>query len=309
MATTQEMNQAPLIFTTVVYPTHRSETNTLLLAESIRKFAGALSQAPVWCFVPQYEKELSSDFKKRLTGLNAQLIPYEIDHDALRFFFAADIHAAAIAESMAVGKTDILVWLSSNTLILHEPKAFLLSDENKLAYRPVHHINVGATYDKTLDPFWKLVYQYCNTPEDRVFPMKTHVDGLTIRPYFNAGILVTRPGNRLFKNWCDTFFDIYQKPELVQLYKQDERYVIFIHQAILSGVILAMFTEEEIQELPHAYNYPEHLFSEDITASRPAILDELVTLRHEGFYLDPAWKQKMPASDSLKEWLAEILQK
>jgi hypothetical protein len=307
MASAQENNNERLMFTTVVYPTHWSETNALLLVESIRDFAGSLSQAPIWCFVPQYEKQLTSNFQDRISELNATLIPYEIDHEALRFFFAADIHAAAVAESMAVGKTDFLVWLSSNTLILHEPAAFLLSEDKHLAYRPVHHINVGSLYEKPLDAFWKLVYQYCNTPLDRVFPMKTHVDDLTIRPYFNAGILVTRPGNGLFKTWRDTFFAVYQTPDLLQLYKQDERYVIFIHQAILSGVTLAMFSEQDMQELPHAYNYPEHLHQEDVTANRPAILDELVTVRHEGFYQDPDWKQKMEASDSLKEWLAEKL--
>lgn len=307
MASAQEKNKEQLIFTTVVYPTNRSETNALLLVESIRDFAGSLSQAPIWCFVPQYEKQLSSNFQDRLSEFNTTLIPYEIGHDALRFFFAADIHAAAIAESMAVGKTDFFIWLSSNTLILHEPTAFLLPDGKDLAYRPVHHINVGSLYDEPLDAFWKLVYQYCNTPVDRVFPMKTHVDGLIIRPYFNAGILVTRPENVLFKTWRDTFFKIYQEPELQQLYKQDERYAIFIHQAILSGVILATLTVEEIQELPSAYNYPEHLHGEDVTANRPAILDELVTVRHEGFYQDPDWKQKMEASDSIKDWLAERL--
>ncbi len=309
MAATHEANKEALIFTTVVYPTEWSETNVMLFTESIRKFAGHLSQAPIWCFVPQYEKTLSSDFMARLSKLDVTLIPYEIDRETLGFFFAADIHAAAIAESMAVGKTDVLVWLSSNTLILAEPKAFLLSDDKHLAYRPVHHINVGSAYDKPLDAFWKLVYEYCNTPEHRVFPMKTHVDDRTIRPYFNAGIIVTRPGKMLFKSWRDTFFKVYREPELVKLYEQDQRYVIFIHQAILSGVILSIFTRQEMQELPGVYNYPEHLYSEDITSSRPAMIDELVTVRHEGFFQDPDWKQKMPASNSLKEWLADKLAK
>ena len=101
----------------------------------------------------------------------------------------------------------------------------------------------------------------------------------------------------------------YTRETRYEIYTQKIPYVIFIHQAILSGVILEMYTEEEIQELPNVYNYPEHLFSEDVTGERPAILDELVTVRHEGFYQDPDWKQKMPASDSLKEWLAEILKK
>ena len=309
MISDQEENKEQLVFTTVVYPNRQSETNTLLLVESIRDFAESMSRSPVWCFVPQYEKELTDDFRTRLSELNARLIPFETDHAVLGFFFAADIKAAAIAESMSVGKTTNLVWLSCNTLVLHEPKGFLLCDDKDLAYRPVHHINVGSAYDKPIDAFWKLIHQCCNTPIDRIFPMKTHIDDLTIRPYFNAGILITRPENKLFKTWRDTFFKCYQEPELVELYKQDQRYVIFVHQAILSGVILSMFPEERLQELSHDYNYPEHLYQEDITRNRPALLDELVTLRHEGFYKDPDWKQKMQASESLKAWLAGKLAK
>lgn len=298
-----------LIFTTVVYPTEWSETNVLLLVESIRAFAGSLSQAPIWCFIPQYGKKLTAQTVDRLTKLDATLMPYEIDLEVARFFFAADIRAAGLAESTATGKTDLLVWLSSNTLILKEPGAFMLHDDKSLGYRPVHHTNVGSVYDTPLDPFWTLVYKHCNVPDDRVFPMETHIDGQKIRPYFNAGILITRPEQKLFRIWHDTFFKVYQEPDLQDLYKQDERYIIFIHQALLSGIILKVFTQEEIQELPNTYNYPAHLYEEDVTGDRPTILDELVAVRHEGFYRDPDWRQKMPASDSLTQWLTERLPK
>jgi hypothetical protein len=32
-----------------------------------------------------------------------------------------------------------------------------------------------------------------------------------------------------------------------------------------------------------------------------------VTLRHEGFYDDPAWEGRMPAREPLKRWIAERL--
>jgi hypothetical protein len=296
-----------VVFTTVVYPYEWSETNALLLVESIRSFAGSLSRFPIWCFVPQYGKELSATTVDRLTKLNAKLIPYDVSIDTTRFFFAADIRAAWLAESMAIGKTDLLVWLGSNTIILHEPRAFLLDSNKNLGYRPVHHMNVGSSYDAPLDPFWELIYEYCQVPEERVFPMKTHVDAKIIRPYFNAGMLVTRPEKKLFKEWHDTFYSVYQASELQALYKQDERYIIFAHQAILSGVILHTFRPDEITELPNTYNYPIHLYDEDVTGNRPSRIDQLITLRHEGFYQDPEWMDKMPAGDSLKQWLSKII--
>ena len=299
-------NKETLIFATVTYPGPGSERNTLLLVESIRAFAGSLAQTPVWCFVPQYGKRLAPETETRLTALDVTLVPYDIELDVARFFFAADIRAAQLAESTAAGKTDLLVWLGSNTILLKEPDAFILPDDKLLGYRPVHHTNVGSVYGTPLDPFWTLVYKYCDVPQDRVFPMKTHVDGQTIRPYFNAGILIPRPESGLFKSWHDIFFDVYREPALKNLYEQDQRYVIFIHQALLSGIILKTFAQDEIQQLPGTYNYPLHLFEEDIE-SRPTLIDELFTIRHEGFYNNPDWKRDMPASDSLKNWLAEIL--
>jgi hypothetical protein len=308
MAGAEEMNTSDnIIFTTVVYPTQWSEANTLLLIESIRAFAGDLSQAQIWCLVPQYGKELKTETVDRLIELGATLMPFDIDLNVARFFFAADIRAAQIAESTATGKTDFIAWLGSNTIILKEPKAFILEDDKSLGYRPVHHANIGSVYNTPLDPFWTLIYGYCDVPDDRVFPMETHIDGQTLRPYFNAGILITRPDRNLFKTWHDTFFAVYQRPDLQELYKKDERYVIFIHQALLSGIVLQLFSKNDLQALPSTYNYPVHLHDEDVTAHRPATMDDFVTFRHEGFYQDPEWKQTLPASDSLKQWLADKL--
>ncbi len=294
-----------LIFTSIVFPTKSSETNELLLVESIRAFAGSLSQVPIWCFVPKYGKQLSTNIKDKLVALNVTLIPFEIDYDVLRFPFTGGVFAAGLAESMTKDKTDLLAWLDANTIVLQEPKHFLLPDDKNLGFRPVHHTLVGSRYDTPLDRFWTLVYQYCSVPEDHIFSMTTHVDGTEIRPYFNAGLLVTRPDKYLLRAWRDTFFRVYQEPDFQELYRQDERYTVFIHQAVLSGVILSTFAPDEIQELPPTYNYPLHLYSADVTGHRPSGLEELVTLRHEGFYKDPEWLKKLPAGESLKQWLAK----
>jgi hypothetical protein len=83
--------------------------------------------------------------------------------------------------------------------------------------------------------------------------------------------------------------------------------MVFVHQAVLSGVILSELGTDEVLELPPSYNYPLHLHGEDMTEGRPIAMEELVTMRHEGFYSDPLWFDRMPAGDSLKRWLVERL--
>ena len=302
-----DKKQGKLIFASIVFPNKSSETNALLLAESIRTFAGSLSQNPIWCFMPDYGKQLSTTVKDKLLALNVTLIPFKIDYEILRFPFTGQVLTTALAESVACGQADFLAWLDTNTIVLQEPKDFLLQDYKSLGFRPVHHTLVGSRYDEPLDPFWALIYRYCNVPKDRVFPLMTHVDGTRIRPYFNAGLLVARPERRLFRTWRDTFFKVYREPSFQEFYQQDERYMVFIHQAVLSGVILSTLATDELQELPPKYNYPLHLHAQDVTDHRPSCLEELVTFRHEGFYGDPKWIEKMPAKGSLKQWIAERL--
>ena len=74
---------------------------------------------------------------------------------------------------------------------------------------------------------------------------------------------------------------------------------------MLSGVILSLFPTKELHELPHTYNYPLHLIGEDVSDTRPTALEELVTVRHEGFYQKLDWQHKMPAKKALKTWIAD----
>jgi len=296
-----------LVFASIASPTESSEKDAVLFAESIRTYAGSLSQAPIWYFVPKIEGEFSEPVKERLDSLNVELIPFDAETEGMQIPFTSQVIAKSLAESKALGKTELLAWLNTNGLIVKEPEHFLLSNEKSLGYRPVHHIVIGSRYKEPIDSFWKPVFEACNVPDERVFPMLTHIDNEEVRPYFNAGILVTRPQNHLFQKYHEVFFKVYQKPVFKDFYQRNEQYAIFIHQAILSGVILSVIPTEELQELPHSYNYPLHLFAEDITGNRPVGMEELVTFRHEGFHNDSNWFERMPADESLKRWIADIL--
>jgi len=300
------------VFVSVVYPTETSQKQAILLADSIRTFGGALAQAPLWWYVPGYaagegqpSPELAPAMQARLQALAVELIPFQIDASVARFFFAADLEAAARAEERAAGQVAQLAWLTTNTLVLQEPRDFLLGKEASVGYRPVHHTNVGSPFHEPLDPFWTAVYACCAVPEERVFPMETHVDQATIRPYVNAGHLVVRPECGLLRAWHDTFFRVYRTPEFEYFYRQDQRYVIFMHQAILSGVLLSAVGRQAMQELPAAYNYPLHLYAEDATGGRPATLDELITCRYEAW--DDLEELPLAAGERYRAWLGERL--
>jgi hypothetical protein len=296
-----------LVFASSVLPQKASVQRLLLLVKSIRDFAGSLSQAPFLCFTLDNENDLSVGTKNRLSALNVEFIRVKTKADIPRFPFMRKVNLSAQAESSVQDETDLLAWLDTDTIVLQEPKEFFLQNTKNLGYRPVHHTIIGSRYDDPLDLFWEQIYRYCWVPEDRVFPMTTHVDGIRIRPYFNAGLLVVRPEKRLLQVWRDNFLEIHKAPEFRELLKENARYSVFMHQAVLAGTILSILQTNEIEQLPPTYNYPLHLFWEDVTDHRPSRLEEVVTFRYENFFEDPEWRKRIPAREKLKQWIADRL--
>ena len=296
-----------LVFASSVLPQKISVQRLLLLVKSIRDFAGSLSQAPILCLTLDNENDLSVGAKNRLLALNVEFISVKTERDIPRFPFMRKVNLSAWTELSVQGETDLLAWLDTDTIVLQEPKEFFLPNSKNLGYRPVHHIVIGSRYNEPLDPFWSQIYRYCRVPEDRVFPMTTHIDGIRVRPYFNAGLLVVRPEKRLLQSWRDNFLEIYGASEFQDLYAEDARYSVFMHQAVLAGTILSTLQTNEIEELSPTYNYPLHLYWEDVTNSRPSWLEEVVTFRYENFFENLEWKKKIPAGEKLKQWITEVL--
>ncbi|MFW9853152.1 MAG: hypothetical protein ACFFDS_09425 [Candidatus Thorarchaeota archaeon] len=298
-------NKEKIIFSYVAFD---SNPETLILPESIRKFAGKFSQSKIWMFIPNSKDKLKQEVIEKLSALEVEIIPFTIDLEILKFPFTSTVCAAAEAEKLALGKTEFLVRLGTNSIVIKEPKHFLLEGNKNLGYRPVHHTLIGSIFDEPIDEFWKCIYEKTNVKEENIFPMQTHVDGKILRPYFNSGFLIVRPERGLFKEWWNKYKELYKDPKFKKFYKKDDLYVTFIHQAVLSGVILSKLENHEIQELPFEYNYPLNLYFETSEEYLPNNINDLVTAR---YYLNKLTEghefEKIPFQDPLKCWLEEII--
>lgn len=279
------------------------EAQALSLTDSIRTFGGRLSSNPIWVLVPHTEDALSAATREKLRSLSARLIPFQIENETLRFPFAVKAWAAAVAEVLARGQTEMLVWMDRHALVLDEPQELLLSPGKSLGYRPVDHTLIGSSYDEPLDPFWTLVYEKCGVMEDRVFPMVGSVDENRIRPYFNAGMLAVRPEKGLLQQWRETFERWYREPAFEAFYQQDDLYAIFVHQAVLSGTLLVSLEREAMHEFSYRLNYPLHMHDDYPRHLRPTSLNELISCRYESFFRRPDWRQAILVQEPLLGWL------
>jgi len=294
-----------LVFAFAVNP-GQAELEAILLSDSIRKFGGGLSGSEIWAFAPKTIESVSEPTRFRLAGLGVQILPYPVENASLNFPLAAKVFAAAEAEGRAAGRAELLAWLDTDTIVLTEPRGFLLPAGKSLAFRPVMHVLIGSPYDKPVDDFWKLIYKQCGTPESRLFPMVTPVDEVRIRPYFNAGCLVLRPEKKVLAAWRDNFQKTYLRPEFDPFYKKNNTYAVFIHQAVLAGTILSRLEPSELQELPGDYNYSLQLRSQYPEARRIRGFDRLKTVRYDQYlYLgyNPRWRETVEVREPFRSWL------
>lgn len=271
-----------------------------LLIESLRKYGGPLSSAPVTALTLQ-NRHLPADSEDHLNSLQVDLGEFTMVEGAQQFPLALVPFGAAAAEELA-GDADLLVWLLPDTLIVNAPENFELDESKKLAYRPVHHQNVGSTFHQPLDAFWQAVYRHCEVPEECLFPMETCYREM-VRPYFNAGILVTRPEEGLFQKWLEVFLRTYRHPDFTSFYVE-QKYAVFMHQAILSGVILNQFDPGQLLELPESYNYPLHMHPDYPPEGKAASLQALTTVRYENLKQLPEFLKDIETAHELYGWLS-----
>ena len=291
-----------IIFACMTSPGERAK-EALLLARSIRTYAGCLASKPIWVLIPETEDKLAPQFEADFDSINVRLIPFALSEEARAFPFAAKTFAAASAEALAEDKTAILVWMDRDSVVLQEPLALRLPQGKVLGYRPVDHTLIGSPYDSPVDEFWDLVYKLCDVPAEKLFPMIASVDQKRIRPYFNAGMLVVRPERKLLRSWGENFARYYLAASFEPFYNQDILYRIFIHQAILAGTILSRSDQGELHQLPHLINYPLHMHSSYPADRRPARMNDLVTCRCDTFFYDPSLEADVAIDEPLKSWL------
>ena len=125
-----------------------------------------------------------------------------------------------------------------------------------------------------------------------------------VRPYFNAGILVTRPEDKLFTRWLEAFQRTYRHPDFLPFFKK-RKYAIFMHQAVLAGVILHSYSTEQLSILPESYNYPLHMHTKYPKIGRANSLNQLVTVRYENIRKLPGFLENIQMEQPLPEWFAE----
>ena len=275
------------------------ERHARLLIESLRTFGGELSDCPVWVFLADPDGVPGSTLDIK----GVRCIPLVREDELQPYIFADKVRACAQAERMADGNVHSLVWFSLTTLIVGPPVLFDLAPAFDAAFRPVHHRNIGSLAAEPLDDFWSGVYRAVGL-EDAPFTVESYVDSLQLRPYFNTHMFAVDPSLGLLRKWWELFQGLVTDDEFQSGPCADRPHQIFLHQAVLSGLVAKMMGLERICILPPEYSYPLHLHQEVVPALRPQKLNNLVCPVYEQEYRYPETLSGIEVDEPLRSWLA-----
>jgi len=279
--------------------------NVIALVESLHAFGGKFRNATIWLYMPEELMKADSNLVHKLNSLNVQSKSFSVPDLAAWYFLSGKVIAAARAEADAEGLTDILVFLNHDTVILQEPGEFSMTAGKKFGYRPVMHKNVGLLWSEPLDSFWMQIYDVNGIDENTLFPMITPADMDTIRPYFNAGLLVVRPEERILRNWEYYFIQLCEDTLLHSMCEKDFSKRLFLHQTALTAAVLNHLDPDETLLFSDKINYP--VFFKEMFGAKKEFIDitEAITIRHESYFRnpDPEWNKKLIGPPDKVDWI------
>ena len=236
----------PLAFVICTEP-GRLEKQSLILAESIRKFAGKLKDTPIYSFHPRkgtpIAKETIAGFES--LAVNHQQLPLNIKyHD---YYLANKPLVCAYAEQNI--DTEILVFLDSDKCFFAEPKEFLLPDKYNVGLRVEYGRGIGSTGKSDVqDEYWQQLYRALGVKREQF--VCTPIGSKTIRAYWNSGMVAVRPRAGIFNAWKDNFERVMQ----LEITPKQGNYMI--EQSTLSATICAL--DEPVFTFPLAIVIPCH---------------------------------------------------
>ncbi len=278
----------------------RLEDQSLLLAESIRKFCGHLKDTPVYSFHPRVGEPISIQTRKAFEALEVihQQLPINTDfHD---YYLANKPLVCAYAEQNI--DADILVFLDSDKCFFSEPNEFLLPPGYDVAMRPEYGKGVGSIGNQDpQDKYWKKLYEVLGVQRE-IF-VNTPIGNKKIRAYWNSGLVAVRRNAGIFSSWKENF----EKIMHLQITPTQGNY--FVEQSVLSATICLL--EKNVITFSPSYSYPLPLHNRLSKESKITSFNQLVSIHYFNTFYYKDWRKRMNSLRNIDknhekyEWLCE----
>jgi hypothetical protein len=268
------------------------------MVASLRRFGGQLSACQVWILAPRLEVAGSNfyDFDQ------LHWIPMDLPEQDPHYDFGLKVAACAQAERLCGPSIASLVWLNPECLVFQPPDLFSLSTPTRAAFRPVHIRNVGSAPFEPLDAYWTRIYEAIGIA-DAPFTVESFIDAQILRPYFNSHLFAVDPRLGLMRRWLEKFEELVKDQHFQKTACKDKLHQIFLHQAVLSTLVVSQLEPEQIRILPAGYSYPLHLHERVPPSRRVHSLEDTICAVYEDDDSLPGRVAGLEIGKGLHEWI------
>jgi hypothetical protein len=237
-----------------------------------------------------------------------RLVALELPADARGYPYAYKAYAAAQAEALVADSAGTLIWLDAESLVAAPPLALVLDPQHTVAVRPVFLRNaIGLAPDQSADAFWAAILADNRLEAARLPVVETEVDRQKVRAYFNCQVVPVRPGLGLFREWARQMSVRLADADYQRQACAEGLHRVFLHQAVLSAIIVARTNPEQWRWLPRECGYPLHLHARLPEAQRAWRLADLSVVLHENVIEQPGALDGIEVSEELRAFLAGSL--
>jgi hypothetical protein len=293
------------------------EAQTLLLFDSIRRYAGRFRDCSLYALSPRVGRSISKETRRKLDELEAAYIEKVLNTECHEYGSANRVAAASYIEETSAH--DLLVILDSDTLFLREPSELGLATGTDVAVRPVDVKGMSTSgLSDSRDRYWQDLCRCCGINYEDIPWGESFVDQQRIKANYNGGLVVVRRELGILRRWAEFFFRSIRngltphtnagsfrtgsgwiQPAASNLWGSN--------QAALSLAIWSL--TQRVTELPPTYNYPLHLYNRIDAALTRRVFSQLVHVHYHWLFApdalpaNPLFLTMGPLTASHKDWL------
>lgn len=279
----------------------RLEAESILLARSLRRYAGNLDDTVIVCAHPRESGALEPKTLKQLFDLDVVYLRVPLNRHFENYPIANKALVAAWAEEHL--RCSTVVMLDSDKIVFNPLAELSLHPEQPIALRPVHQKLCGTTGNDENAATWENLYGHWSLKPRYLVQTTMHAE--SIRGYWNSGLVAARTEVGLFSAWRNRLLQLLERPLLTGA----ARY--FADQFALAAAVDEL--DAEVKILPSSYNYPI-AFQEAVGPTyRLERLEQMVTVHyHKMFYgiraEHPLAMAKVPLDTERAQWLTQALE-
>lgn len=277
------------------------ERQSILLAQSIRRFAGRFATAPVHAYRPREGPALEAATRAALAELDV-----ELHEEPLNSELAADPMVNRVFVGLDAEERldcELIVFCDSDAVFLAEPSQLVLADVADVAVRPVGRTGKGSTGPgHPNDEYWLRMYELADV-EERPF-VETTVTRERIRGYWQAGLIASRRRSGLYRRWLAVLRAVVAADHVQAGWRNPA-----IDQLTLAATISR--DPRRIATLDHRYNYP---LQRRALMDGPMLdldLDAIVHVHYHRWFQRPGFLEELSpglsADTEQYRWLSERL--